>query len=132
MLGFNKYTIMAIVAAVMIALGTVAIFKWRDDIMQVAYDKIFRKMAEQELKKKDDEIDRLKSLADARQNAVTNALKERDVARLREGALKDLINGQTYSKEPVSPGLTRSLDAIQDYGRPTPTQNSPTTGGDKK
>ena len=128
MLGLNKYAIYGIIAAIVIALGSVAIYQWRADIKQVAYDKIFREMAENELNEKQKEINRLTKLNEAREKAIADAIKERDEAQKAAVKLTNYIRTQTYSKEPVSQGLTRALDAIQDYGSPVVPQNS---GGQK-
>ncbi len=128
MFGLSKYAIYAIIAAIVIGLGTVAIYQWRADIKQVAYDHIFRKMAENELKQKQVEIDRFKSLYEGREAAVRQANIEKEQAQKAAVNLGVLIRSQTYNKEPVSPGLSKALDAIQDYGRVPP----PPITGDKK
>ena len=53
MFGLSNLAFYGIIAAIVISLGTIAIYQWRADIKQVAYDKIFRQMAENELKEKD-------------------------------------------------------------------------------
>lgn len=115
--GLNKYLVIGIAALILISLGTVAIYQWRADIMQVAYDRIFRKMAENELKEKDKEIKKLKDLAEDRENAIKKSIEAQRKAEIAAEVLKSVIKGQTFNKEPLSPGYGKALDAIQDYDR---------------
>jgi len=124
MFGLNKYLVIGIIVAIVIGLGSVAIYQWRADIKQVAYDHIFRQMAENELNVKQNEINRLTSLAASREKAVETANREKEQAQKAVVNLGVILRNQTYNKEPVSPGLSKALDAIQDYGRVPPPTNS--------
>jgi uncharacterized protein HemX len=115
--GLNKYLIIGIAAAIVIALGTVAIYQWRADIKQLAYDHIFKEMAENELKEKDKEIKRLKDLETGREEAVKKSVRAQQEAQIKLEALQAVIRGQSLSKEPLSLGYGKALDAIQDFGR---------------
>lgn len=112
----NRIWIGAIVVAIVVSLGGIAIYQWRADIKQVVYDEIFREMAKNELAEKDREIARNKLLMEGTERAVADALREREIAQKKVDMLTGLLRKQSYSKEPVSQGLSKALDAIQDYG----------------
>jgi Flp pilus assembly protein TadB len=117
MFGLSNLAFYGIIAAIIISLGTVAIYQWRADIKQVAYDKIFRQMAENELKEKDKEIQRFKDLAQGREEAVAKSIAEKRKAEAQVEILRSVLKGQSLNKEPLSTGYGKSMDLIQDYGR---------------
>jgi len=127
-LGINKIWIIGAAVAIVVGLGGIAIYTWRGDIKQAAYDHIFREMAKVELDEKDREIKRLNEFAEGKEKAIVAAQTEKRLAQAKVDALTGLLRGQTYAQEPVSPGLTRALDAIQDYGRAVPAPIPSPTG----
>ena len=123
---FSLTSLKFIGAGIVLAALIAAIYIWRNDIRQAAYDHIFAKQVQAAIKDKDAEIARINERVELAEKSVEKANKEAADARKVANELNAFIRSQTFSKEPVSVGLSKSLDAVQAYGRATPTVKDPT------
>jgi hypothetical protein len=113
MFGLSPLAIKAIVIGLLFSLGCVAIYQWRADIKQTAYDAIFKEQVENHLAEQKKAIKRLEEVNVEKEKALVEQLAK---AKELEKKLADLdkeFKLKNFKNLPLDPGLQFTLDQIR-------------------
>lgn len=133
-MGWIKFAVIAIV----IALGLAAIYQWRADIMQVAYDEVFRQQVQAHLDQQKKEFQRLKEISEQQQEAFQKQVEDQIKLQSKVDTLNRIITDPGFVNGPTAQGIRDVVEQIRTEEAAKkalklppvlgPTSNPPTTG----